>query len=61
MTTTSICNNQKDDIQHNDSQLTNTWYNREGKPLMFWPTNFANVNECLDAKTSKITRLYTLL
>jgi hypothetical protein len=52
MTTISICNNHKDDIQHNDSQQTDTWYNREGKPLMFKPTNFANVNESLDAKTA---------
>jgi hypothetical protein len=52
MTTISIRNNQKDDIQHNDSQLTDTRYNREGKLLMFKPTNIANVNVALDAKTA---------
>ncbi len=49
MTTISIRNNQKEDIQHNDSQQIDTRYNREGKPLMFKPTNIANVNESLDA------------
>ncbi len=45
-------NNHKDDTQHNDSQQIDTRYNREGKPLMFKPTNIANVNKALDAKTA---------